>query len=96
MIESIIEKIGKYGKMEGKVLSALDESNWSNDEYIPNIEEIEKAVTLGERVRFLFVYFKIVLMFQWNLVNSQRRQFRAKRTILQKGCIIHLDQQFPW
>ena len=52
MIESIIEKIGKYGKMEGKVLSALDESNWSNDEYIPSKEEIGK--NLGKRVRCIY------------------------------------------
>ena len=39
----------------------LDENKWSNDEYIPNIEEIEKAVTLGERVRFLYVVYILKL-----------------------------------
>ena len=46
--------------MDEKV-SALGESNWSNDEYIPNIEDIEKAVTLGERVRFLYVVYILKL-----------------------------------
>ena len=46
--------------MAEKVI-ALDENEWKNDEYIPNIEDFEKAVTLGEHVRFLYVVYILKL-----------------------------------